>query len=400
MYLVSRLRVAGNRYAVRVLNFPKPFTFIGPDASLALCRTLARSGAKRVMVITDSLLFQLGLAGPVIAALEGAGVSVEVFSDVEPDPDYAVVLNGVDRLRRSGAGAVLAIGGGSSIDCAKAMVICHANDRHPSQLTGLWLYALPRKRGLPLYAIPTTAGTGSEATTVAVVSDREARTKYAIVDPKLVPEFVALDPKLTAGLPPAITAATGMDALTHAVESYLSTLAFPESDGYARSAAALILQNLPTAWQDGRDLRAREDMLVASCLAGLAFSRAGVGYVHAFAHQMGGRYRVPHGLANAIILPQVLDFSKSHCASRLAELASACGIGESGMDDMARAESLIARIRAMNAAMGIPATIEPLRREDFEAIIDLAFAEAHGTYGLPRYMTRDDARALLGKLLA
>ena len=115
---------------------------------------------------------------------------------------------------------------------------------------------------------------------------------------------------------------------------------------------------------------------------------------------MGGRYHVPHGLANAIILPQVLDFSKSHCASRLAELASACGIGESGMDDMARAESLIARIRAMNAAMGIPATIEPLRREDFEAIIDLAFAEAHGTYGLPRYMTRDDARALLGKLLA
>jgi alcohol dehydrogenase class IV len=279
------------------------------------------------------------------------------------------------------------------------MMLCHGNDCHPEKLTGIWLYALPRKRGLPFFAIPTTAGTGSEVTIAAVVTNKQAQIKYFIADPKVVPSMCALDPTLMTGLPPFITAPTGMDALTHAVEAYISTIATAETDELARMATASILRNLPIAYREGGNLEARERMAVASCMAGLAFTRAGVGYVHAFAHQMGGLYHVPHGLANAIIMPHVLDFSLPNCAPRLAELARLTGCAEVGVDETAAAQAFIARIRAMNAEMQIPTTIKGLQRADFDKIIDRAFTEAHGTYGVPRYMERSDALALLEKLL-
>jgi alcohol dehydrogenase class IV len=310
-----------------------------------------------------------------------------------------LITAGVARLKQFNAQAVLAVGGGSSIDCAKAIVLCHANDRHPSQLTGLWLYALPRKKGLPFYAVPTTAGTGSEVTIAAVLSDKAAGTKAAIMDPKLVPGMVALDPKLTLGLPPFITGPTGMDALTHAVEAYISTMAQPETDEMARTATAMIVRNLPVVYANGQDVPAREAMLVASCMAGMAFTRAGVGYVHAIAHQLGGLYHVPHGLANAIVMPLVLDYSKEACAHRLSDLARVAGIGQPAMSDLELAEAFIAHIRQMNADMQIPPIVKNLRREDFKTIITRAFAEAHGTYGVPRYLSKADAMALLEQLL-
>jgi alcohol dehydrogenase class IV len=349
------------------------------------------------MVITDGPLFKLGLVDPVVDALRSAGVTVEVHSDVRPDPTYEQVLDGVARLKAFGADAVLAMGGGSPIDCAKAMLMCHANDAHPSKLLGLWLYALPRRNCLPFYAIPTTAGTGSEVTIAAVVTDPQARSKAPIIDPKMVPIMTALDARLTLGLPPVITAPTGMDALTHAVEAYVSTISTTETSELALSATSAIMRNLSKVYADGSNLQTREDMLVGSCLAGLAFTRAGLGYVHAFAHQMGGLYHVPHGYANAIILPYVLDFSKSRCAPRLAELARVVGLP--GGSDAALADAFIARVRELNASMQIPAFIKELKREDFDAIVKRAFAEAHGTYGLPRYMARADALALLEKLL-
>ena len=303
MYLVSRLCVALNRAALKFLHFPKPFTFVGAGSSLALCRTIANSGIKRVMVITDGPLFRLGILTAMIESLRTAGVEVDVYSDVEPDPGHELVLRGVSRLEQFQAEAVLAVGGGSSIDCAEAIVLCHANACHPSKLTGVWLYALPRKNGLPLFAAPTTAGTGSEVTIAAVVSDKATQTKEAIIDPRMTPSMVALDPQLTAGLPPFLTACTGMDALTHAIEAHLSTMALPETDDMSRIATATILRDLPAACENGLDLAARENMLVASCQAGMAFTRAGVGYVHAIAHQLGALYHVPHGLANAIVLP-------------------------------------------------------------------------------------------------
>jgi alcohol dehydrogenase class IV len=399
MSLAGRARVAVNRVALKFLQFPRPFILTGAGSSLALCREIANTGARRVMVITDKPLFDLGLVAPACKALADAGVAVEVFHDVVPDPAYEVVLGGVERLKRFRADAVLAIGGGSSIDCAKAILHCHANDAHPARLTGVWLYALPRKRGLPLYAVPTTAGTGSEVTIVSVVSDVQSRTKRPIIDPKLVPAMVALDPEVMAGLPPHITAATGMDALTHAVEAYVSSLADEQTDVLARAATSTILSQLPAAYANGRDLAARERMAIASSMAGLAFTRAGVGYVHAIAHQLGALYHLPHGLANAIVMPHVLDVSKGHCADRLADLARTSGMAREGATAGELADAFIARIRAMNEAMGIPSKVKELRREDFGVIVRNAFAEAHGTYGVPRYLDKAEARALLEGML-
>lgn len=399
MHAVSRLRIAINRAALKVLNIPKPFILTGADSSLALCRTVARSGIKRIMVVTDAPLLKLGLLDPMVGALRAAGMVVRVFSEVEPDPGYELVQKGVAELTECGAEAVLTVGGGSSIDCAKAIVLSHANACPPSKLTGLWLYAMPRRKGVPLYAVPTTAGTGSEATIAAIVSDKAARTKKSIIDPKIVPGLAALDPKLTVGLPPFLTACTGMDALTHAIEAYISAMAMPETDEMARTASTMILRSLPATCQNGHDLDAREELLIASCLAGMAFTRAGVGYVHAFAHQLGGLYHLPHGLANAIVLPHVLEFSRSACARRLAEMAAVADIGASGMSADARAETFIAHIRQLSTSLGIPMVVEELRPDDFETIIDRAFAEAHGTYGVPRYLDRGSARRLLQGLL-
>jgi alcohol dehydrogenase class IV len=399
MHIFSRVMVTMLGLVVRVLSFPKPFSFVGPDASLSLVREIIGLGVKRVMVITDGPLLQLGLVDPLIELMKDNKVKVEVFDDIEPDPDYDLVLKGVERLKDFNPDAVIAVGGGSSIDGAKAILLSHANNCHPSKLTGIWLYSLPRKRCLPFYAIPTTAGTGAEVTIAAVVSDKAAQMKHAIIDPKTVPAMIALDPRLMVGLPPFITAPTGMDALTHAVEAYLSTIAMAETDELARMATAGIMRNLITAYTDGQNLEARERMAVSACMAGLAFTRAGVGYVHAIAHQLGGLYHVPHGLANAIVMPYVLDFSKPKCAHRLADLARVSNIGEKGAFDAELADAFIARIRELNAQMQIPDCIKELKREDFDKIIDRAFAEAHGTYGVPRYLTRDDATALLEKLL-
>ncbi len=398
MNIVSRLRVAASAAVLPWLRIPTPLTFVGPQASLSLCRAIAASGAQRVMVVTDRALMALGLARPMLDALRDAGVQVEVFDEVVPDPGYELVLAGIERLRTFDAQAILAIGGGSSIDCAKTINFSHANRCHPSKLTGLWLYALPRRRGLPFYAVPTTAGTGSEVTMAAVVSDHAAKVKRSIIDPKLLPDTVALDPDLTTGLPPAITAATGMDALTHAVEAYLSTMANAQTDAWALAATHLIVRHLPTAYRNGSDLSAREGMLMGSYLAGLAFTRAGVGYAHAVAHQLGALYHVPHGLANAIVLPRVLDHAKPRCIGRLADLARAAGLGAPDTADAALADAFVAQVRRLNMELGIPEQVQALRRDDHERIIDNAFAEAHGTYGVPRYLDRGVAHALLQSL--
>jgi alcohol dehydrogenase len=399
MNLFARLRIAVNRIVLPYLPFPKPFSLTGENSAIELCEIVGASGVRAILLVTDEFLLRAGLVTPLVETLESAGLNVEIFSEVTPDPGYETVMAGVARLAASKAGAVMAVGGGSVIDAAKAIVLSHANNCHPSKLLGLWLFALPRRKGAPLYAIPTTAGTGSEATIAAVISDKAKKSKAPIIDPKTAPIMVALDPSLTLGLPPAATAATGMDALTHAIEAYISTATLPESDAWAKSATAMIARNLPAAYRDGRDMEARRGMLVASCLAGMAFTRAGVGYVHAIAHQLGGLYHVPHGLANAIVLPHVLEFSKGACAGQLAVLAGAADIGDAGMTPQERAESFIEHVRQMNAAMGIPAVIAELRRADFGTIISRAFAEAHGTYGVPRYMSRKQAGTLLEKLL-
>jgi alcohol dehydrogenase len=398
-YAFSRLRVAATAALLPRLRIPTPLTFVGADASLSLCQMIAGSGLRRLLVVTDQGLMSLGLADRMLQALRTAGVEVEIFSEVVPDPGYALVLAGVEHLERFRADAILAIGGGSPIDCAKAINLSHANRCHPRQLAGVWLYARSRRPGLPFYAVPTTAGTGSEVTMAAVVSDEQAGVKASLIDPKLLPGAVALDPKLTLGLPPGVTAATGMDALTHAVEAYVSELAFAQTDGWAVAATRLIIGNLEQSYRDGSDMQAREAMLLGSYLAGMAFTRAGVGYVHAIAHLFGALYHLPHGLANAIVLPYVLDCSRPQCDRRLAQLARLAGLPCEGRSDEALASAFVARIRQLNSVLSIPRTVDALREKDFDRIIGSAFAEAHGTYGVPRYLGRRDAHALLSRLL-
>ena len=391
MYAFAKASVALNNLVLPFLKFPEPKLFSGRESGTQLTDEIIRSGFQRVLLVSDPFLLSAGLCEPYIQRLTQAGIRVDTFSEVEPDPSFELVERGIALLKSSGAQAMLAIGGGSTMDTAKAMGLSAANNKHPSRLSGIWMYALPRKRGLPLYVVPTTAGTGSEATIVSVLSNKREHSKVTILDPKLLPNAVALEPTITFGLPPAMTAATGMDALTHAIEAYISTSNFKEINAMALEAAGMIGQSLLPAYRDGRDYDARLAMLQASNIAGRAFTRAGVGYVHAIAHQLGALYHLPHGLANAIVLPHVLEYSKSECQPQLQDLAERVGLPRD-------ADAFIAWVRDMNAQMGIPATVTALRTEDFEHIIDYAFAEAHGTYGVPRYMTHDDARALLTTL--
>jgi alcohol dehydrogenase len=395
MNLFAKLRVRILGLAARLFSAPTPFIFTGPRSSTKLARLIADRGAGSVLVVTDAVLLKLEVVTPVLRALEEVGLRVHVFSDVEPDPTMDVVMAGVGRFRESGADAVLAVGGGSSIDAAKAMIGCHANNCRPNALSG---YFKVRGAVTPFFAIPTTAGTGSEVTIASVVSDPAAQRKFAIADNKLVPLAVALDPTLMVGLPPAITAATGMDALTHAVESYVSTLATAATRGFSVSATTAIVRDLPRAYDDGRDLEARDSVAVASCQAGLAFTRASVGYVHAIAHQLGALYHLPHGLVNAVILPHVLDFYLDAAGGRMAELARACRLGNAGDSDATLARGFIAEVRRLNAHMNIPQCIEQLKAEDVAGIVDRALAEAHGTYPVPKYMTRADCTAVVDRV--
>lgn len=393
--LVADLRVRALGIATRLLPAPTPFAFTGPGSSTQLVRMIADRGTRTVLVVTDAVLVELGVVEPVLATLKEAGIDTHVFSDVEPDPTIDVVMRGVARLRESRADAVLAVGGGSPIDAAKAIIACVARDCRPEALDG---YFKVRRPVIPFFAIPTTAGTGSEVTVVSVISDPVKKRKFAIVDNKLVPVSIALDANLMLGLPRGVTAATGMDALTHAVESYLSTFATPATRAMSLSATRAILRDLPQAHENGQDVEARQSLVLASCLAGLAFTKASIGYVHAISHQIGAIYHLPHGYVNAIVLPYVLDFYLDKAALPMAELARACGLGNGERNDTACAQAFVNEIRRLNALLGIPATLEKVEAKDIPELVRRALAEAHGTYPVPKYMTMADCEAVLSSL--
>jgi len=401
--MLHTLEVAALRVWMRLfgmttamLPFRWPRAFEGSDSSLELVRFMAASRHRRVLVVTDAVLLKLGVLDRILAELDMLGVAHVVFDGVEPNPTVAQIEAGHAVLQAHGCEAILAVGGGSPIDAAKLIGALARNRKPVVKFAGLFR----AWRGmLPLYAVPTTAGTGSECTIVAVVTDPVQRRKLPAVDLALMPTAAALDAMLMTGLPPHITAATGMDALTHAVEAFVSRNARHRTDVKALEAASLILRFLERAVADGSDLEARQQMARASHLAGIAFTQAGVGYVHAIAHQFGALYHTPHGLANAIAMPHVLDYSLSHCSHRLARMARHCGVGAEGASDHEVALAFIARIRAMNERFGIPTTLSSLRAEDVNAIADAAIAEARFTYAVPRYLRRAAARELVSRML-
>jgi len=379
-----------------LLFFRTPKLFTGPGSSLQLCEHIAGTGVKSLLVVTDAMLVKIGLLKPLLEKLGQLGVKVTVYDGVLPNPTIEQIENGLALLKKENCTAILAIGGGSSIDAAKVIAARATNPYKIVHMSGLMRVAF---RLLPMYAVPTTAGTGSEVTIAAVVSDPSSTRKFAIMSPRLVPLAAALDGALMTGLPPPITAATGMDALTHAVEAYISRNQTKKTDAEALEATRLIMQNLPTAVKDGANVEARQNMALASFKAGVAFTTAGVGYVHAIAHNFGAYYHVPHGLANAIILPRVLDFSKPNCTARLARLAEVGGLKKGNETDDQLADALIARIRDMNREFGIPTQVDKLKAEDIPAITDKALTEAHLFYAVPRYMDTPECEAFIRQML-
>lgn len=399
--LSTRIKAKAQLAAVKALTMvipaPRPLVLVGSDSALKLGTTIAQLGMKHVLIVTDEILLGLGVIQPIESELQRLGLKTSIFSGVKPDPTFSVVENGLSLLKSSGCDSVLAIGGGSAIDTAKVMALSATNKKTPQQLVGI---IKGRKPSLPLFVIPTTAGTGSEVTIGAVVSDDQTHQKGLVIDPKVVPLAAALDPKIMQGMPRSVTADTGLDALTHALEAWMSTFASAETDYYAAAATRLIFENLPLAWADGSNLAAREAMALASHYAGLALNQAGLGYIHAIAHQLGAHYGVPHGRANAIVMPHILDFNHVASRKRLAELAERVGLVNGGFNDTMAAEMLIVRVKGLLAELKIDTQIKGIQRQDFPQIIKAAFAEAHGIYAVPRYMSHEEADQIMHALAA
>ncbi|MFO1396585.1 MAG: iron-containing alcohol dehydrogenase [Burkholderiales bacterium] len=392
--LSTAMRAAG--VVTGLLPIPQPTLLVGPGASRRLGEALAGFGHRKILVVTDRVVAGHGLPDAFLAALDAGGIAHAMFAEVTADAPLPVIEAGIAQFQAQHCDAIVAFGGGSPMDAAKAIALAVANRKHPRKLVG---YFKGLRAPVPLYAVPTTAGTGSEVTVAAVVSDPAAHRKLVIADTRLVPAMAALDPVLMVGLPREVTAATGMDALTHAVEAYVGHWANAQTDRMALAAVGLVYRHLRSAYRNGDDLAAREQMALAATYAGLAFTRANVGYVHAIAHQLGGLYHTPHGLANAIVLPHVLRFSAPAITRRLAELAVRAGVGKASERPATLARKFLASVDALNADLGIPRHLDALREEDIPALARAACWEADTNYPVPRYMSPKGCEDLLRGLL-
>ena len=368
--------------------------FVGSGSSGELCKHILRTGANKLLIVTDKPLRELGVVDSAIAPLLESDIDIAFYDGVLPDPTYDQVAAGVAVARKQGSQAILAIGGGSSIDAAKIIAASATSDESPKDWVG---FGKVKHDVLKLYAIPTTSGTGSEATMGAVISDSETHQKGVISGGTLLPAATALDPALTLGLPPHITAATGMDALTHGIEAYIGVWERGSRLEDARLGIKLVFENLAAAYHDGSNLDARAGMAMGAYYAGLAINQVNVGNVHAIAHQLGGKYGIPHGLANALVLPHVLEFCQLESTRPLAELAVLVGAGKSGEPESQLAQKFIRAVRELRAEVGIPDHSDKLRREDFEAIAELAMAEGDG-YPVPRLLDRGSVLSILNKI--
>ena len=365
----------------RALPWRKAAVETGPGAIEKIPSLLSALGGKKPLVVTDPGLMQAGVAPKVLAVLDGMGIPHSLFAKVEPNPSVNTVNTIFTQFRQDGCDSLIAIGGGSAMDAAKAAAARVIHPKKSVQELGGLLKV--RKRLPPFIAVPTTAGTGSETTIAALITDTETHHKYAIMDLSLIPRYAVLDPKLSVGLPPHITAATGMDALTHAVEAYLCwTYNTKESLRFAEEAVEIIFKNLPRVYENGSDLEARAAMLMASYQAGFAFTRAGVGNIHAIAHTLGGLYNTPHGLANAVVLPVVLEDYGDKVYTKLARLAGFANVA-TGRGDEADAKAFIAAIRSFNAKMKIPEGFDFILDKDIPQMVAWASKEANPVYPVP-----------------
>jgi alcohol dehydrogenase class IV len=383
-------------WLMRLLPRNLPIVYAGAGSSTTMAGQAKMLGFDKVLLVTDEFLGGSGILDGIKAKLEETGVEFVVFDGVLPDPAFDQVQAGEAMLRKENCQAVIAVGGGSVLDAGKMIAMLHTNPWPLEKFDGVQKC---KKPSLPLFAVPTTAGTGSEITLAAVITDPVAHRKVPVADTKLIPSYVALDPEIMKGMPPAITAATGMDALTHAVESYLSKASTESTEMQARTAVRLIFQYLVRAFQDGSDMEAREAMALGSFYAGAAFSRTSVGYVHGIAHQLGRVCGTPHGNANAMVLPEVLAAYGDCVHPRLADLARLVGLGSAGDNEAQLAAQFVNAIKDMRQTMELPLKPKDLKPTDIPGIIDEALSEAGGLYPVPRYMSPDEIRLIVNGLL-
>lgn len=374
------------RIAIPFLPYRRPKILDGVEEIPGL---LIQKKKKAVLLVTDPAVRRLGLTKRLEMLLDQNGILCVVYDKTVANPTTDNVAEALSLYRQNGCDALIGFGGGSSMDCAKAVGACVARPhKTPGDMAGILKVLLP----LPLLvAVPTTAGTGSETTLAAVLVDAKTRHKYAINDFPLIPRYAVLDPKVTCSLPPFVTATTGMDALTHAVEAYIGRSTTRDTRKAAKKAVKLIFENLDAALENPANLRARRNMLKASFFAGCAFTKSYVGYVHAVAHSLGGAYDVPHGLANAILLPRVLEHYGSVIYPKLARLAVAAGVAKEGDEPAKAAASLILAIDGMKKRYGIGDVVPQIRREDIPVLARYADREANPLYPVPVLM---DAKEL------
>jgi alcohol dehydrogenase class IV len=383
-------------WLLRLIPRSAPIVYKGPGSALTLCEQVGVMGLKKALIVTDNFLGGSGILDGIKETLTRSGVEFAVYDGVEPDPAFPQVQAGEAHYRTEGCDCVIGVGGGSVLDAAKLMALLHTNPGDLAAFDGIQKSKNPT---VPLFLIPTTAGTGSEITMVAVISDPVTHTKVPAIDTKMIPSQVALDAEIMRGMPKGITAATGMDALTHAVESYLSTASTPSTEMQARAAVKLIFENLTRAWHNGDDIAARDAMALASFYAGAAFGKTSVGYVHGIAHQLGRVCHTPHGNANAMVLPEVLAAYGACAHERLADLAQWIGLGSNTDTRASLAAQFIQAITDMRAEMELPLKPQGLQEADIEGIVEEAIKEAGELYPVPRYMSETEITGLVRRLL-
>lgn len=370
------------RMAMPLLPYREPITL---ESVLDIKSVLKSNNINKVLIVTDSGVRGLGLTTSLEKDLEENEIGVSVYDKTIPNPTIDCIEEALDMYISEGCKGIIAFGGGSVMDCAK---VVGARSVKPNQPVEKMKGLLKVGKKLPLLiAIPTTAGTGSETTLAAVITDSKTHHKYPINDFNLIPQYAVLDSTLTLGLPKGLTATTGMDALTHAIEAYIGKSTTKKTRECALEACKLIFENLPKAYSNDKDKEARQNMLRASYLAGVAFTRSYVGYVHAIAHSLGGKYGVPHGLANATILPYMLNEYGESASKKLKEIAVYCGLSDEGVSPKVASSKVINKIIEFNNNMQIPSKIEGIKEKDIPALAVLADKEGNPLYPVPKLLS-------------
>ena len=369
------------RVALPVLPYREP-------EAIGSCTEIGKVAKKEkissVLIVTDKGIVNNGLVDPVVAALQTSGISYYIYADTQPNPTVQNVEDALKAYKANHCDALIAIGGGSSMDCAKAV---GARVAYPKRTVNQLGGKLKVWRKLPtLIAIPTTAGTGSETTLAAIITDSKTHHKYAIMSFPLIPKYAVLDASLTYSLPPHLTSTTGVDALTHAVEAYIGRSTSKETRRLSLEATKLVFENVEEAYKDGNNHTARENMLHAAYKAGIAFSKSYVGYIHAVAHSLGGKYGTPHGLANAVVMPYVLESYGKSVYKKLHRLGIAAGVATEEDAPMTGAIKFINAVKALNAGMNIPEKLPGIQKEDIPSLAKHAAKEANPLYPVPKLM--------------